>query len=129
MEIDLTVIFTPVRGSISNYHPMESGKNFPCGDFKITPYLMDHSAFDSYAFLVEVDGKSLIYSGDFREHGRKQIAFQWFFDLAPENIEVLLLYGTVLDRGLKGKEIKEFQSETEIEDESEFSFLIGSVGE
>jgi ribonuclease J len=108
---------------------MESGKSFHCGDFKITPYLMDHSAFDSYAFLVEVDGKSLIYSGDFREHGRKQKAFQWFLDHAPENIEVLLLEGTVLDRGLKGEGIKEYKSETEIEDESEFSFLIGSVGE
>ena len=43
------MIFTPVRGSISNYHPIENGKSFPCGDFKITPYLMDYSAFDSYA--------------------------------------------------------------------------------
>jgi ribonuclease J len=116
--IDLTVIFTTIRGSISNYHPIESGKSFYCGDFKIMPYLMDHSAFDSYAFLVEADGKSLIYSGDFREHGRKQKAFQWFLDHAPENIDVLFLEGTVLDRGLKGKGIKEFKSETEIEDET-----------
>jgi len=116
--IDLTVIFTPVRGSISNYHPIESGKSFCCGDFKITPYLMDHSAFDSYAFLVEADGKSLIYSGDFREHGRKPGAFRWFLEHAPEGIDVLLLEGTVLDRGLKGEGAGEFKSETEIEDET-----------
>jgi len=116
--IDLTVLFTPVRGSISNYHPIEGGKSFPCGDFKITPYLMDHSAFDSYAFLVEAEGKSLIYSGDFREHGRKQKAFQWFLDHAPENVDVLLLEGTVLDRGLEGKGVREFKSEKEIEDET-----------
>ncbi len=116
--IDLTVIFTPVRGSISNYHPIESGKSFRCGDFKITPYLMDHSAFDSYAFLVEAEGKRIIYSGDFREHGRKQKAFQWFLEHAPEDIDVLLLEGTVLDRGLKGKGAGEFKSETEIEDET-----------
>jgi len=116
--IDLTVIFTSIRGSISNYHPIESGKSFRCGDFKITPYLMDHSAFDSYAFLVETDGKSIIYSGDFREHGRKQKAFQWFLDHAPEDIDVLLLEGTVLDRGIKGKGVGEFKSETEIEDET-----------
>ena len=116
--IDLTVIFSPVIGSISNYHPIESGKSFRCGDFKITPYLMDHSAFDSYAFLVEADGKRLIYSGDFREHGRKQKAFQWFLDNAPEDVDVLLLEGTVLDRGLKGKGAGEFKSETEIEDET-----------
>lgn len=116
--IDLTVIFTPVRGSISNYHPIKNGKSFSCGDFKIMPYLMDHSAFDSYAFLVEADGKSLIYSGDFREHGRKQKAFQWFLEHAPEDIDVLLLEGTVLDRGLKGKGVGEFKSETEIENET-----------
>jgi len=116
--IDLTVIFTPVEGSISNYHTIQSGKSFRCGDFKITPYLMDHSAFDSHAFLVEADGKSLIYSGDFREHGRKQRAFQWFLENAPENIDVLLLEGTVLGRGLKGKGAGEFKSETEIEDET-----------
>ena len=116
--IDLTVIFTPVRGSISNYHPIESGESFRCGDFKIMPYLMDHSAFDSYAFLVEADGKRIIYSGDFREHGRKQKAFQWFLDHAPEDIDVLLLEGTVLDRGLNGKGAGEFKSETEIEDET-----------
>ena len=116
--IDLTVIFTSIRGSISNYHPIASGKSFRCGDFKITPYLVDHSAFDSYAFLVEAEGKSLIYSGDFREHGRKQKAFQWFLDNAPEGIDVLLLEGTVLDRGLKGKGVREFKSETEIENET-----------
>ena len=79
---------------------------------------MDHSAFDSYAFLVEADGKSLIYSGDFREHGRKQGAFRWFLEHAPEDIDVLLLEGTVLDRGLKGKGAGEFKSETEIEAET-----------
>ena len=116
--IDLTVIFTPVRGSISNYHPIKSGKSFCCGDFRITPYLMDHSAFDPYAFLVEADGKSLIYSGDFREHGRKPGVFRWFLEHAPEGIDVLLLEGTVLDRGLKGKGAGGFKSETEIEDET-----------
>ncbi|MCD6578097.1 MBL fold metallo-hydrolase, partial [bacterium] len=116
--INLTVIFTPIRGSISNYHPIESGKSFSCGDFRITPYLMDHSAFDSYAFLVEADGKSLIYSGDFREHGRKPGVFRWFLEHAPEDIDVLLLEGTVLDRGLKGKGVGEFKSETEIEAET-----------
>jgi len=116
--IDLTVIFTSIRGSISNYHPIESGKSFSCGDFKVTPYLMDHSAFDSYAFLVEADGKRLFYSGDFREHGRKQGVFRWFLEHAPEDIDVLLLEGTALDRGLKGKGAGEFKSETEIEDET-----------
>ena len=33
---------------------LENGKTLPLGPFKITPYLMDHSAYDSYAVLIEV---------------------------------------------------------------------------
>lgn len=116
--IDLTVVFTSLEGSISNYHPIQSGKDFYCGDFKIIPFLMDHSAFDSYAFLIESDGKKLIYSGDFREHGRKGKAFQWFLNHAPENIDLLLLEGTVLNRGIAGETASKFKSEKEIENET-----------
>ena len=38
------------------------------GPFTVTPYLVDHSAFDSYAVLVEVAGRRLFYSGDVRAH-------------------------------------------------------------
>ena len=39
--------------------------------FRLTPYLVDHSAFDAYALLIETDGASLFYSCDLRGHGRK----------------------------------------------------------
>lgn len=96
--IDLSVIFTPTKGKIHKYKSVESGKNFSCGDFTITPYLMDHSGFDSYTFLVGADGKKLLYSGDFRETGRKSGVFKWFLNNAPENIDALLLEGTMLGR-------------------------------
>lgn len=48
-----------------------SGKKFQVGPFSITPYLVDHSAYDSYALLIECAGKTIFYSGDFRDHGRK----------------------------------------------------------
>ncbi len=46
-------------------------KSVDIGPFHITPYLVDHSAFDAYALLVESDGRRVFYSGDFRAHGRK----------------------------------------------------------
>ena len=49
------------------------------GGFKVTPYPMDHLAYDAYAFLIEAEGKKVIYSGDFREHGRKRNAFNYLF--------------------------------------------------
>src|SRR3546814_5454482 len=49
----------------------QSGKPFELGTFKITPFLTDHSAFDAHMLLIEVAGKRIMYSGDFRLHGRK----------------------------------------------------------
>lgn len=39
------------------------------GDIKITPIRVDHSAFDSYMFLVEDGEKRILHTGDFRTHG------------------------------------------------------------
>jgi ribonuclease J len=44
---------------------------FAIGPFTVTPLLTDHSAFDAYMLLVEGGGKRLLYTGDFRRHGRK----------------------------------------------------------
>ena len=46
-------------------------EEFHIGDIKITPYLCDHSAFDSYMFLLDCEGKKILYTGDFRSNGRK----------------------------------------------------------
>ena len=110
--IELTVLFTQMEGKIHNPHYIKSGIPFNCGEFKITPYLMDHSAFDAYAFLIEAGGKRLFYSGDFRSHGRKEKTFKWFLHNAPKNIDALLLEGTSFGRN-KG----EYLAETEIEEE------------
>jgi ribonuclease J len=68
------------------------------GPFTITPFLVDHSAFDAYALLVEADGRRLFYSGDIRAHGRKASLFYRLVDEPPEGIDVLLLEGTRLGR-------------------------------
>ncbi|MCP3684053.1 MAG: MBL fold metallo-hydrolase [bacterium] len=110
--IEITNIFTNQDWEISNSNHFESGKPFVVGDIEITPYLMDHSAFDAYAFLIKADGKSLFYSGDFRVHGRKAKAFDWFSYNAETNVDYLLLEGTTISRVDKS-----FPTETEIEQE------------
>jgi ribonuclease J len=67
---------------------------FEIGPYTITPYLVDHSAFDSYSLLVEVDGKRLFYTGDFRGHGRKARLFDDLLANAPQRIDVLITEGT-----------------------------------
>lgn len=68
---------------------------FIIGPFSITPYLMDHSAFDSYAFQILANGKSLFYTGDFRAHGRKANAFDCLIN-NPPHVDVLIMEGTMV---------------------------------
>ncbi len=68
------------------------------GPFRITPYVVDHSAYDAYALLIEADGRRLFYSGDFRMHGRKSRTMERLLAKPPEAIDALLMEGTTLGR-------------------------------
>jgi len=68
------------------------------GPFCITPFLVDHSAYDAYALLIEANGKRLFYSGDFRAHGRKHALVDKLISSPPPHIDALLLEGTTLGR-------------------------------
>jgi ribonuclease J len=78
---------------------LEHGVPFDQGPFRITPYLVDHSAFDSYAVLVEAGGRRVFYSGDLRAHGRKPGAFSRLVENPPEGVDALLLEGTQVGPG------------------------------
>ena len=93
---------------IENRTPVEIG---PC---RVTPYLVDHSAFDAYALLVEADGKRVFYSGDFRAHGRKTRLFEEMIADPPGDIDVLLMEGTTIGRNATGEG---FTSEMDLERE------------
>ena len=82
---------------IENRTPVE------IGPFGVTPYLVDHSAFDAYALLVEADGKRVFYSGDFRAHGRKRRLFEEMIADPPGDIDVLLMEGTTIGRNATGE--------------------------
>ena len=69
------------------------------GDFVITPLLCDHSAFDSYMFLIENGGKKVLYTGDFRANGR--LDFDSLLSSLP-TVDALITEGTTLTR--EGKE-------------------------
>jgi ribonuclease J len=74
----------------------KSGSPFEVGPFRITPHLTDHSAFDAHMLLMEAEGKRLLYSGDFRSHGRKSALVDRFMAAPPSDIDVLLMEGTNL---------------------------------
>jgi ribonuclease J len=84
------------------------------GPFTITPFLVDHSAFDAYALLVEADGRRLLYSGDLRAHGRKPGAFRSLIAEPPKDVDALLLEGTTISRDEAGQTISEAEVETRL---------------
>jgi ribonuclease J len=108
--IELTSKFTNGAWHITHFFHFRSNEPFMIGDIEVTPYLMDHSAFDAYAFLVKSNGKSLFYSGDFRHHGRKAKVFDWFTHHIEHNIDYLLMEGTMI-----GRSSDKCQTEEEIE--------------
>lgn len=81
-----------------------SGKSIVVGDITVTPFLCDHSAFDSYMLLCESEGESILYTGDFRSNGRK--SFDRFISQLPKKVDTLICEGTTLSR-------KNYVSQTE----------------
>ena len=67
---------------------------FELGPFRITPFLVDHSAFDSYSLLIEAGGRHLFYTGDFRATGAKAALFHRLLRDPPAPVDVLLMEGT-----------------------------------
>ncbi|MDP2929604.1 MAG: MBL fold metallo-hydrolase [Candidatus Omnitrophota bacterium] len=96
--INVSNIFTPSRVNLAKVNMLSTKKSVVIGDLKITPYLVDHSAFDALAFLIEGEGKRVFYSGDFRGHGRKSVLFQKMIDDPPKDIDCLLMEGSMVNR-------------------------------
>lgn len=90
----------------------QSGHGFNIGPFRVIPFLVDHSAYDAYALLIESGGKRLFYSGDFRAHGRKSALFDRMLENPPKGIDALLVEGSSLGR--LGDD-QHFPSESDIE--------------
>jgi ribonuclease J len=107
-----SAVFTPSGGSFVNVIHLVDRQPIPLGPFVITPFLMDHSAYDSYAVLVEADGKRLFYTGDLRAHGRKAKLFERLVSHPPPNVDVLLMEGTTIKR--QGTD-EGFQTESDLE--------------
>ncbi|ORU00167.1 beta-lactamase domain protein [Anaerovibrio sp. JC8] len=40
-------------------------------DVVVTGFAVDHSAYDALMYLVEADGRNILYTGDFRDHGHR----------------------------------------------------------
>lgn len=74
------------------------GSAFSIGDIRITPYSIDHTACDSYLFLLEADGKRVLYTGDFRLHGVRGKAVPQILDKLVGRVDAVITEGTTVSR-------------------------------
>lgn len=96
--IEISQLFKLTDPIALTIHEFRMYEQFLVGSFKVMPYLMDHSAFDAAAFEISDREKIVIYTGDFRGHGRKGVCLDRFIDRARKGANVLLTEGTMFER-------------------------------
>ena len=97
--------------ALNEFKTFTIGRKTIIGDIAITPYGVSHSAPDSYMFLIECDGKKVLHTGDFRDHGYLGKGLYTMLEkhIIPQGIDVLITEGTNV-----GQKSKCVHSEQEI---------------
>ena len=88
-------------------HTLKSGQSCEVADIKVTAYTVDHSAYGACAYLIECDGKRILYSGDIRLHGVKGVLYKNL----PKDVDYLLLEGTNILRAKSNPTEREIENQ------------------
>ncbi len=89
---------------------IQPNESINIGDVRITPYSVDHSAFDAYMFLLETPDKNILHTGDYRDHGHRghklkggkdinvmlEVIRCYVKDFGRRKIDVLITEGTMM---------------------------------
>ncbi len=93
-----TALFINSKIFVNPAEYLVNGQEIVIGDFSVIPYLVDHSAFDAYAFVIRGKGKCVVYTGDLRAHGNKQNIMKAFLKQLPDKVDALIVEGTIMSR-------------------------------
>lgn len=85
--------------AINAMKTITEGKPLVIGNMQITPFFVSHSAYESYMLLVEADGKRILHTGDFRDHGYLGKGLTKVIKTYIGQVDVLITEGTMLSRG------------------------------
>lgn len=86
------------NSDIQRIKPYYTAKTMVFGDITVTPFMVDHSAFDSHLFLIEADGKKILHTGDFRSHGFRGKGLIPTLLKYVGKVDVVICEGTTLNR-------------------------------
>lgn len=82
---------------VKKMRTFNAGDRLQIGDISITPYFVSHSAYESFMFLIEAEGKRILHTGDFRGHGYLSKGLSKLLPLLGR-LDVLTIEGTMLGR-------------------------------
>lgn len=107
---DILRVAEAYKGREIKFSPIDyqSEKTITIGELTVTPYRCDHSAFDSYMFVISDGQKNVLYSGDFRSNGWEN--FDELLEKIPK-VDALIVEGTLLSRDTYQNNITEQQLE------------------
>lgn len=88
----------PILAALERAKTFHPGVPLTLGDLRITPLLVDHSAFDAYMFLIEGDGLRILHTGDFRNHGPRGKSLYPVLRRYVGQVDWLICEGTTLSR-------------------------------
>lgn len=82
---------------------LEPGRSVRIGNCEVVPVLTDHDILGAMGFIVRCGDRSVVYTGDYRLHGRHPERVRAFFDLVRQEKQhattLLLTEGTRLGSG------------------------------
>jgi len=86
------------KEKVKNFKTFNARDEIIVEDITIIPYRVDHSAYDSYMFLIKCDGKNILHTGDFRMHGwsGKNVEAMLNYYIKGTKINALICEGTML---------------------------------
>lgn len=108
--------FADTKMPLVNFH-FNNCQPIQLKDIRVTPIGVDHSAKDAYMFLIQADGKNVLYTGDYRAAEETAVEIKRLLGIAGK-LDVLISEGTnivAIGRGNRGT----LRDEEHIRDEAE----------
>lgn len=94
-----------------NFELLKFGQPFRIDNLEITPFEVDHSLSGATGYIIQTSSGTVVYSGDYRFHGRREDETEEFMQACQEAKPDLLL--------TEGTRIDDNSSKTEVEVEDE----------
>ncbi len=74
-----------------NFKPFRTGQKIKVGCLEVEPIHVDHSVPGAYGFIIHTSSGSVVYTGDFRDHGAKPEMTSEFIEKAAESDPVAII--------------------------------------